>query len=86
IIYTKQFRVNNEQFQSPGVWSSTKTQFHRPTKFPPCELQFGFGIVTQMIKLKEKEIQNQWNYSRLNNIMMKINTKLDGINSILDVP
>ncbi|CAF1546280.1 unnamed protein product [Rotaria sordida] len=177
IIYTDKFHVNNEQFRSPGVWSSTKTQFHRPTKFPPvwalinllssldeesckafykqlrdvaahrgitcpepvlykeynvqpdsishiiaalkdmmeknddckffivilpknndirdqiygdlkrlCELQFGFGIVTQMIKLNEKEIQNQWNYSRLNNIMMKINTKLDGINSVLDVP
>ncbi|CAF4265887.1 unnamed protein product, partial [Rotaria sordida] len=171
IIYTNEFHVNNEQFRSSGVWSSTKTQFHRPTKFPPvwalinlssslnkesckafyeqlrdvaahrgitcpdpvlyeeynvqpdsishmnaalkdmmeknddckffivilpenndirdqiygdlkrlCELQFGFGIVTQMIKLKEKEIKNQWNYSRLNNIMMKINIKLDGIN------
>ncbi|CAF3918070.1 unnamed protein product [Rotaria sordida] len=88
IIYTKEFHVNNEQLRSPGVWSSTKTQFHRPTKFPPCELQFGFGIITQMIKLKEKEkeIKNQWNYSRLNNILLKINTKLDGDNSILHVP
>ncbi|CAF1537908.1 unnamed protein product [Rotaria sp. Silwood1] len=51
-----------------------------------CELQFGFGIVTQMIKLKENEGKYSWNYSRLNNIWMKINTKLDGINSILHVP
>ncbi|CAF4373479.1 unnamed protein product [Rotaria sordida] len=35
IIYTNEFHVNNEQFRSSGVWSSTKTQFHRPTKFPP---------------------------------------------------
>ncbi|CAF2600526.1 unnamed protein product [Rotaria sp. Silwood2] len=51
-----------------------------------CELQYGFGIVTQMIKLKENEGTYPWNYSRLNNLLMKINTKLDGINSILDVP
>ncbi|CAF3860432.1 unnamed protein product, partial [Rotaria sp. Silwood1] len=51
-----------------------------------CELEYGLGIVTQMIKLKENEGINRWNYSRLNNILMKINTKLNGINAVLQVP
>ncbi|CAF4644679.1 unnamed protein product, partial [Rotaria sp. Silwood2] len=51
-----------------------------------CELEYGLGIVTQMIKLKENEGRNGWNYSRLNNILMKINAKLNGINAVLQVP
>ncbi|CAF1451736.1 unnamed protein product [Rotaria magnacalcarata] len=51
-----------------------------------CELHYGFGIATQMIKLKEKESANKWSYSRLNSILLKINTKLDGTNSTLSVP
>ncbi|CAF4248133.1 unnamed protein product, partial [Adineta steineri] len=47
-----------------------------------CELENGFGIVTQMIQVGKKP----WNYSKLNNLLLKINTKLNGINSILDVP
>ncbi|CAF2600413.1 unnamed protein product [Rotaria sp. Silwood2] len=177
IIYTDNFHVNDESIRLSGVWSNTKTQFHRPTNFPSvwalinlsvslnrksceafyeqlrmvavdrgincpepvlyeeynvqpdsisqmivalkemmeknndckffivilpennnirdqiygdikklCELESGFGIVSQMIKLKENESNNQWNYSRLNSILMKINTKLDGVNSILHVP
>ncbi|CAF1302297.1 unnamed protein product [Adineta steineri] len=47
-----------------------------------CELEYGLGIVTQMIKVGKKP----WNYSKRNNLLLKINTKLNGINSILDVP
>ncbi|UJR09388.1 hypothetical protein I4U23_013631 [Adineta vaga] len=47
-----------------------------------CELESGFGIATQMIKTGKK----LWSYSKLNNILLKINTKLKGINSILQVP
>ncbi|CAM4972896.1 unnamed protein product [Rotaria socialis] len=179
IVYNKNFRVCGGQQRSPGVWTNTKTEFLRPTNFPPvwafinlsssmsenscrkffeelskvacdrgidctspviyeefypqsnfdsftqiiaelkdmmeknneckffivilpvdnnirnriygdlkklCELQYGFGIVTQMIKLKETERADKWSYSRLNSILLKINTKLDGTNSILSVP
>ncbi len=39
-----------------------------------------------MIKLKDKEGEQPWNYSRLNSILMKINIKLNGINSIIAIP
>ncbi|CAF3049439.1 unnamed protein product [Rotaria sp. Silwood2] len=34
IIYTEQCHINDKSARSSGVWSNTKTQFHRPTKFP----------------------------------------------------
>ncbi|CAF0788522.1 unnamed protein product [Adineta ricciae] len=51
-----------------------------------CELEYGLGIVTQMIKTDEKSYALLRKYSKLNSILLKINTKLKGVNSILQVP
>ncbi|CAF4127451.1 unnamed protein product [Adineta steineri] len=53
-----------------------------------CELEFGIGIVTQMIEHKNARIgikgnPNKWDGAKLSNILLKINTKLNGTNSIL---
>ncbi|CAF4340358.1 unnamed protein product [Rotaria sp. Silwood2] len=55
-----------------------------------CELEFGFGIVTQMIRESNAVIgtrrdRTKWDYAKLNHILLKINTKLNGINYILKV-
>ncbi|CAF1160959.1 unnamed protein product, partial [Didymodactylos carnosus] len=49
-----------------------------------------FGIVTQMLKRKTvikgtKKNSNEWNYGTIKNLVLKMNPKLDGINSILKV-
>ncbi|CAF1296812.1 unnamed protein product [Adineta steineri] len=53
-----------------------------------CELEFGIGIVTQMIEqsnavIGTKNNKTKWDYAKLSNILLKINTKLNGTNSIL---
>ncbi|CAF3728415.1 unnamed protein product [Rotaria sordida] len=55
-----------------------------------CELEVGFGVVTQMIRdtnaiIGTRKDQTKWDYAKLNNILLKINTKLNGTNSILKV-
>jgi hypothetical protein len=50
----------------------------------------GFGIVTQMIQVTNAVIgtrkdRAKWDYAKLSNIMLKINTKLKGTNSVLKV-
>jgi hypothetical protein len=50
----------------------------------------GFGIVTQMIQVTnavigKKNDKTKWDYAKLSNIMLKINTKLKGTNSVLKV-
>jgi hypothetical protein len=54
-------------------------------------LESGLGIVTQMIKAttfpkENRGSKDQWDYSVLNNIVLKLNAKLNGINFILHVP
>jgi hypothetical protein len=53
-------------------------------------LELGFGIVTQMIQWTNavkgtRKDKTKWDYAKLNNILLKINTKLNGINSVLKV-
>ncbi|CAF4995849.1 unnamed protein product, partial [Rotaria magnacalcarata] len=55
-----------------------------------CELEFGHGAVTQMIQhtnavIGTKKNKNLWDHSKLSNILLKINTKLNGINAVLKV-
>ncbi|CAF3439875.1 unnamed protein product [Rotaria socialis] len=55
-----------------------------------CELEFGHGAVTQMIQQRNAVVGKQkdkarWDYAKLNNILLKINTKLNGINAVLKV-
>jgi len=50
----------------------------------------GFGIVTQMIQrtnavIGSKKDKNKWDYAKLSNMLLKINTKLKGTNSVLQV-
>jgi hypothetical protein len=53
-------------------------------------LDLGFGIATQMVQDKNAVIGSRknktiWDYPKLNNILLKINSKLDGLNSVLEV-
>ncbi|UJR36677.1 hypothetical protein I4U23_029394 [Adineta vaga] len=55
-----------------------------------CELEFGFGIITQMIRIETIVGRHNKNigridYSTLNNILLKINTKLNGINHLIKI-
>ncbi|UJR36678.1 hypothetical protein I4U23_029395 [Adineta vaga] len=55
-----------------------------------CELEMGFGVATQMIEPRNavkgtKQNREKWDHAKLGNILLKINTKLDGINSVLKV-
>ncbi|CAM4770677.1 unnamed protein product, partial [Rotaria magnacalcarata] len=56
-----------------------------------CELdELDHGAVTQMIQhtnavIGTKQNKNLWDYAKLNNILLKINTKLNGINAALKV-
>ncbi|CAF0807946.1 unnamed protein product [Rotaria sp. Silwood1] len=55
-----------------------------------CELELGFGVVTQMIQrtnavIGTRKDRTKWDYAKLNNILLKINTKLNGTNSVLKV-
>ncbi|CAF0732947.1 unnamed protein product [Adineta steineri] len=55
-----------------------------------CELEFGLGIITQMVRQSNVVIgirnnKTKWDYAKLRNILLKINTKLNGINSVLNV-
>jgi len=48
------------------------------------------GVVTQMIQFANAKIgrtknPNAWDQAKLNNILLKINTKLKGTNSVLQV-
>jgi hypothetical protein len=53
-------------------------------------LDLGFGIATQMVQDKNAVIGTRknkpiWDYPKLNNILLKINSKLNGLNSVLEV-
>ena len=54
------------------------------------ELEFGFGVITQMIRDRNIIAGSgkrgvKWDHAKLSNILLKINTKLDGTNSVVKV-
>ncbi|CAF1211608.1 unnamed protein product [Adineta ricciae] len=56
-----------------------------------CELERGFGVVSQMLCAvtvvgRHGRNPGKIDYSKFNNILLKINTKLNGINHVLEVP
>jgi hypothetical protein len=34
VVFTDRYQITHQQVKTPGVWSSTRTRFHNPTKFP----------------------------------------------------
>ncbi|CAF1368534.1 unnamed protein product, partial [Adineta ricciae] len=72
----------DDKTRNTVVYNSTKKH---------CELERGFGVVTQMLRavtVVGRHVRNpgKIDYSKFNNILLKINTKLNGINHVLEVP
>lgn len=56
-----------------------------------CELESGSGLVTQMAKTSTMRSYNpdkppEWKYTVFDSILQQINTKLNGVNAVVDVP